>query len=179
MADPANDSPVLYAAKVALGRNLQLARLAAGITQAELAQRAGIARATVTQVETATGDPCFTTLVKLAEVLGVSPMLLLMGEPELRGIGKLLESQSLPEDMLSPEQTERVSRMLQAGIASQRTSATKQICSAAKGIGLSEAGAAIGASLVPVAGGILGAALGYWMSSGRKSEKEPTKKKKK
>jgi len=170
----------MFAAKAALGRNLQMARMAAGMTQMALAEAAGIARATVTQLESATGDPCLSTLVKLAEVLKVSPMLLLMQENELRGFQELLGKKELPQNMLTPEQAKRAGMMLATGIDRQKNDATKQISAAANLIGLSGVGAAIGAGLLPMAGGILGAALGYWLNSGNepKPEDQPTRGKK-
>lgn len=48
-------------------------RVAAGLTQAELAERAGIAAITVTRIENRQHEPFTATVVKLAAALGVEP----------------------------------------------------------------------------------------------------------
>ena len=53
-----------------LGRNLRAARLSAGLTQQEVAARAGIASTIVAQIESGCSDPDLRLLGTLAEAVG-------------------------------------------------------------------------------------------------------------
>lgn len=162
-----NDSNVEsdgFTVRLALGKNLQSARIAAGLTQTSLAEQSTISRTTIAQIENGEGDPCLSTISLLAHVLKVSPMLLLMKENEFRGLVELIQSNHIPAKMLTEEQTHRIKKMLSAGISKQKTEAIKQISTAATLSGLSVAGAAIGSVLVPGIGGIIGATLGLWLN---------------
>jgi len=57
-------------------------RVAAGLTQAELAERAGIAAITVTRIENRQHEPFTATVVKLAAALGVEPGALIPANDE-------------------------------------------------------------------------------------------------
>jgi transcriptional regulator with XRE-family HTH domain len=61
----------------ALARNVRSLRQDRGLTAAELATRSGVAKATLSQIESARGNPRLETLRDLAEALGVSPTELL------------------------------------------------------------------------------------------------------
>ena len=54
-----------------LGSNLKEVRTAAGLTQAELAERAGVSRKTVNTVENGVFVPSTTLALELARTLGV------------------------------------------------------------------------------------------------------------
>lgn len=54
-------------------RNLRQTRQRAGFTKAALADRVGLARPYVTQLEQAVREPSIVTVAKLAKVLGVKP----------------------------------------------------------------------------------------------------------
>jgi transcriptional regulator with XRE-family HTH domain len=54
-----------------IGDNLRHARRAAGLSQAELADRAGVGAATVARLEAGNMDPRVSTLEKLARALGM------------------------------------------------------------------------------------------------------------
>jgi len=54
-----------------IGRNIKQVRMARGLSQAELARRSGIAKATLSQLEVAKGNPTIETLFALTKVLGV------------------------------------------------------------------------------------------------------------
>ncbi|WP_374625043.1 helix-turn-helix transcriptional regulator [Pandoraea sp.] len=53
---------------------LVAARRAADLTQAELADRAGLSRMTVQKVESGTLDPRISTVLEMARALGFEPM---------------------------------------------------------------------------------------------------------
>ncbi|MFJ2991132.1 helix-turn-helix transcriptional regulator [Pandoraea sp. NPDC087047] len=50
------------------------ARKDAGLTQAELAERAGLSRMTVQKMESGAFDPRMSTLLEMARALGLEPM---------------------------------------------------------------------------------------------------------
>ena len=64
--DTDTDSNIL----TALGRNLRAARLAAGLTQRQLAIRAGIALTMLVQIESGCSDPGLRLLGTLAKAVG-------------------------------------------------------------------------------------------------------------
>ncbi len=57
---------------VYIGKNLKDARFRAGLTQAELAEKAGTTQTTVARIERDAVQPEVTTVRKLAATLGVS-----------------------------------------------------------------------------------------------------------
>jgi transcriptional regulator with XRE-family HTH domain len=61
----------------ALARNVRQLRQDRGLTAAELAARSGVAKATLSQIEAARGNPRLETLRDLSDALGVSPTELL------------------------------------------------------------------------------------------------------
>lgn len=75
-------------------RKLYSLRTEAGFTQAELASRIGITPSMVSLLETASYEPNYTVLVKLADTLGVSTDYLL-GQT-LDRTNKRIKSQTLP-----------------------------------------------------------------------------------
>ena len=60
-----------------LGRNLRAARLCAGLTQQELAARAGVAVAFLTQIESGVSDPDLRIIGALAKAVGCAAFELL------------------------------------------------------------------------------------------------------
>ncbi|TPW28236.1 helix-turn-helix transcriptional regulator [Martelella alba] len=66
-----SDSDIL----VGIGQRLRQARLAAGLTQEELATRAGISRPRYRDIETGIAAARATTLINLARALGLEVML--------------------------------------------------------------------------------------------------------
>jgi transcriptional regulator with XRE-family HTH domain len=60
-------------------RRVRETREALGLTQPQLAERAGLCRAEVCKVERALSDPWLPTVVQLARGLGVSPAALVDG----------------------------------------------------------------------------------------------------
>ena len=63
------DSPPTAAAVVILGANVRLARQRAGLTQAELAQRAGLGQPAISLIEASQANPTVQTLQQLADAL--------------------------------------------------------------------------------------------------------------
>ncbi|RKR75231.1 helix-turn-helix domain-containing protein [Frondihabitans australicus] len=61
----------------ALGRVLRAARRAAGLTLAQLAERAGVSQPHLSQMENGKASPSIATLFRLADALGVTPQDLL------------------------------------------------------------------------------------------------------
>ena len=64
---------------VVFGRNLRAARLGAGLTPSEVAQRTGIAPGLLIQIESGTVDPDLILVGKLAKVVGCAAFMLLRG----------------------------------------------------------------------------------------------------
>ncbi len=67
---PSGDSPPTAIAVVILGANVRRARQRAGLTQAELAQRASWAQPAISLVEAGQANPTVHTLQQLADALG-------------------------------------------------------------------------------------------------------------
>ncbi len=65
---------------VYVGDNLKKLRVLNALTQAELAQKAGLTLAAVARIERNEAEPRMTTLRKLAEALSVEPHELVRGE---------------------------------------------------------------------------------------------------
>jgi transcriptional regulator with XRE-family HTH domain len=65
---------------VYVGDNLKRLRVLNALTQAELAQKAGLTPAAVARIERNEAEPRMTNLRKLAEALGVGPHELVRGE---------------------------------------------------------------------------------------------------
>ncbi len=65
---------------VYVGDNLKKLRVLNALTQAELAQKAGLTPAAVARIECNEAEPRMTTLRKLAEALGVEPHEIVRGE---------------------------------------------------------------------------------------------------
>ena len=122
-------------ADVALGRNLVIARLIAGITQQELASASGVSRATIAQIETGESDPRLSTLVILAEALGVSPLVLLAGPKEIEALA------SLPGDLqenpvqVPPATLARMESLSQSGLGADRNRAAHFGATVARAVG--------------------------------------------
>ena len=105
-----------------------------------------MSRATIAQLEGGDGDPRLSTIVDLATALGTSPILLLMGEDELRAIVTVPRT----DNLLSDEEVEQMRRMVASGLQKQRLQAGKLGANAARAAGLSVViGAAIGSGLIP------------------------------
>lgn len=70
---PAGEVRRLPPERAAFAANLHRARRAAGLTQAELAERSGVAQSHISQLETGLWEPRLGTIMALAAALGVEP----------------------------------------------------------------------------------------------------------
>ncbi len=89
-------------ADAVLARNLVTARVVAGITQQELAEAAGISRATIAQIETGYSDPRLSTIVELARAMELPPIWLLIGLPEVRALAQILDQAETDRSVIDP-----------------------------------------------------------------------------
>ncbi len=72
-------------------RNLRIFRKTKGLTQAQLAQRLGIATPQLTQIENGRNSPTLDTVERIANALDITPVLLLDARiPEDIGLSKAL-----------------------------------------------------------------------------------------
>ncbi len=67
---------------VHIGENVRRLRIREAMTQAELAQKAGITEATLSRLERDEREPHMSTVRKLANALGVHPRVLVDGGTE-------------------------------------------------------------------------------------------------
>jgi transcriptional regulator with XRE-family HTH domain len=147
-----------------LARNLVAARVAAGVTQQQLADRADVSRATIAQIEAGVSDPKISTVLLLAKALNVDALLLLLGANELAMLAALLKLDlNTPQyERLRSRDLRKIQRLVSSGILRDRLSAARLGAAAAQAAGYptqASIGAAIGASISPGLGTVLGAAL--------------------
>ncbi|MEK8088755.1 helix-turn-helix domain-containing protein [Thermithiobacillus plumbiphilus] len=159
--------------KAAIARNLELVRTLVGeCTQEEFARAVGVSRATINQLEQGRGDPKLSTLVDIATALNISPILLLLSEADLdaliKAIGKVQDSSA--DQTQDVGHLEKMQRLLKSGLAKHREEAVDMALNSKSVLSMASlgkgtlVGAAIGTTLLPGAGTILGAALGRFMS---------------
>lgn len=90
MTEPVTDK---HPDLVAFAHRLKAARLAAGMSQAELAERADLHRVSIARIEAGGWDVTLTTAGRLATALGIAVEMLVAGpasqpEPSQRPMGK-------------------------------------------------------------------------------------------
>jgi transcriptional regulator with XRE-family HTH domain len=148
-----------------LGANLALAREAAGLTQGDVAERAGTSRATIAQIESGEGDPRLSTLGAIADALGVGPFVLLLGKHDIEKLVAL--AQKPKEFTLTLPDTEEIAlldELAGSHLAADRRRAARMSSGIASERGFGGVGAAVGAAigttLMPGLGTIVGAFLG-------------------
>ena len=172
---PLGNIPDVDQVRMNLARNLVAARIALEISQDTLATSASVSRATVIQIEGGEGDPKLSTLVSLADALGVSPMFLLLGREDLEALSDLRNAEGLPvvSDELSEEDIETMRRLLRSGISRNRNKAIKIGTAAALATGAAAStlsAIAIGSILLPGIGTAIGAVLGGIMATKRRDQ---------
>ena len=117
------EQPVRESIDSTLAKNLVAARLIAGLTQHELASAAGISRATIAQLETGCSDPRLSTVVDLARALGIAPIVLLSGTPEVEAFAALRDES---DDLrVSPGDRSRLRDYLASGLLKDRLRAAR------------------------------------------------------
>jgi transcriptional regulator with XRE-family HTH domain len=163
-------APTRESADSVLAKNLVVARTVAGVTQQELASRADISRATVAQIETGSSDPRLSTIVELANALGVPPLFLLVAAEDVRAlcalhIGATADGSEAGGPLpVSPADVERMQRHLRTGMLKDRLRAARLGAAVARAAGHDDAavliGAAIFSAVQPGPGTVAGTALG-------------------
>jgi transcriptional regulator with XRE-family HTH domain len=171
LPSPSHSDPLPRPEGVAakLARNLVAARVAAGVTQQQLAERADVSRATIAQIEAGVSDPKFSTILQLARALNVDPLLLLLGTNELATIASLLKLDlaSPQYEQLRTSDLREIQRLVNSGMVRDRVNAARLGAAAAQAAGYAteaSIGAAIGAAISPGQGTVLGAALAQLLS---------------
>lgn len=92
----ASASPAAQQALAALGRGLRVMRKARGLTQADLAGRAGISRKTVVALEAGAGSPSMAAFVELMTVIDQNLLVTLVELVESDRVTRQLLEARLP-----------------------------------------------------------------------------------
>jgi transcriptional regulator with XRE-family HTH domain len=145
-----------------LAKNLVTARVAAGVTQHELAEASGISRATIAQIETGYSDPRLSTIVELAKALELPAIFLLIGLPEVRALAQVLNRAERDRPSIDPRDVARMRQYIGTGMLKDRLRAALIGATAAKSFSKSEqarVSAAIFSALLPGIGTEIGALL--------------------
>lgn len=153
-------------AQLNLGSNILVARKAKELTQQKLAERAGVSRATVAQIESGGVNPRLSTLVDLAFALDVSPMMLVMDKDDLEAIAELSTADvEKLERELSEAESDQMNWLVQSGV---RKNLVKAALIGSSSIGgaaaMSASAAAIGSAFLPGLGTAIGGALGAFIA---------------
>jgi transcriptional regulator with XRE-family HTH domain len=144
-----------------LGRNLAAARVAAGLTQQELAELALVSRATIVQIEAGAADAKLSTVQQLAGALGVAPSLLLAGAAELRGLASLAAGAGPDAGNVPGDLDASLRQLLASGRSRDAQTAARSAADAARRLGWHAhacVAAAVGAVVIPGIDGIVIAA---------------------
>jgi transcriptional regulator with XRE-family HTH domain len=155
---PARESP-----DATLAKNLVAARTLAGITQQELADVSGISRATVAQIETGSSDPRLSTIVELAKAIGVPPILLLIGLPEVQALAELASKRNAPRPAIDSREVAKMLQYVSTGMLKDRLRAARVGADAVEAFSTSPNSpiiAGIFSAILPGAGTEVGARLG-------------------
>ena len=164
-----------------VSRNLSAARVGMKLSQDQLAEAAGVSRATIVQLEGGTGDPRLSTITAIAGALNVTPMFLLLSSNDLQAIANVAESTEAKQvqENISEESLEDMRRLLRSGLTKNRnkaiaigTAATIVSGGILKIPGNVTAAAAIGSVLLPGIGTVIGAALGMLLSRDNSKKNE-------
>lgn len=155
--------PARESADAVLAKNLVAARVVSGITQRELADAAGISRATIAQIETGSSDPRLSTIVLLAAALGLPPAVLLLGYLEVLALAELPEKASQSRPAIDPRDAARMRQFVSTGMLKDRLRAARLGAEVVESTSASPVGpvlAAIFSAILPGEGTEVGALLG-------------------
>lgn len=162
-------------ADATLAKNLVAARVIAGFTQQELAQAAMVSRATIAQLETGYSDPRLSTIVDLAQALGLPPIFLLLGLEEVAALTALAEQFHSTGISMAQGDLARMVQLVQSGLLKDRLRAARIGASVARsaavagqgeGGGTAPLSAAIFSAFLPGRGTAVGTLLGQLFDAG-------------
>ncbi|MGD0140987.1 MAG: helix-turn-helix transcriptional regulator [Tepidisphaeraceae bacterium] len=165
--------PGRESADAVLAKNLVTARVAAKITQQELAAISGISRATIAQIETGYSDPRLSTIVELARAMGLPPMLLLIGLPEVLALARVVDQGKRNRPSIDPREVARMGQFVGTGMLKDRARAAMIGAAAVESFSKNEPvriSAAIFSAFLPGPGTQIGALLGEFLAE---SNSEP------
>jgi transcriptional regulator with XRE-family HTH domain len=157
-----------------LAKNLVTARVAAGVTQHELAEASGISRATIAQIETGYSDPRLSTIVELAKALELPAIFLLIGLPEVRALAQVLNRAERDRPSIDPRDVARMRQYIGTGMLKDRVRAALIGATAAESFSESEqarVSAAIFSALLPGTGTEIGALLGELLAESNSGQR--------
>lgn len=154
-----------------LAANLVLAREASGVTQSELAARAGTSRATIAQIESGRGDPRLSTLGAIADALGVSVFVLLLAADDLRRLVQLAKHGEIAETQPEEEERALLKQLAESRVTADRREAARLSTSVVSELGFKSAGAAVGAAIGTALMPGLGTIVGAFVGGGRRRSK--------
>ncbi len=147
-------------------QNLLVARTVLDLTQHALSAASGVSRATIAQLEAGKGDPKLSTVQQLAEALGVSPVVLLLGRRELAALGSLLGG-AAEERGVDPTVSVMRHLVTAGGVRSRLEAARLGIgVAAAAGVNDGTVGAAVGSFHHPGPGTLAGALFAQAVRAG-------------
>ncbi|MHB8254270.1 MAG: helix-turn-helix domain-containing protein [Acidiferrobacter sp.] len=156
-----------YSVQDTVATNLVIARSVNEMTQEALAEKAGLSRATIAQIESGEGDPRLSTLTDVASALGISPVLLLIGPQELSALADLGKEASTVSFDADQSVMDKMRRLVKSGLVRNRVKAAQIGATAAASAGFTTpggiVGAALGSALTP--GGLVGLAFGAVLGS--------------
>ncbi|MCX5658747.1 MAG: helix-turn-helix transcriptional regulator [Planctomycetota bacterium] len=156
-----------------IARNLILARHALGVTQEELAASSGVSRATIAQIESGGSDFRLSSLLDIAQALGISPALLFVRAGDIASVGRFVRQASVDRVLgtLPAADVDRMKQWRSTGLQKDLFRVVHSAADAAQTAGYSSAGAAVGAGIgsaeSPGLGTAIGTLLGAALDRGR------------